>query len=121
VKPRFLLQRLGGRRCSLVRIMKIFTVDQDATIYRTAGKRERALYTYEGFRAATKPVSYRLLFACLAEMDVWCGRRNLSLTGNVPAQMAPLTVAQSGLSRRHLKTGWTSYLLSGATPPATKN
>src|SRR6266404_5469033 len=78
---RDLLQRLGERCAD----QKIFTVDQDATIIES--RKREALYTYEGSRG------YQPMLAVWAEMDVVLADEFRD--GNVPAQMAPLTVAQA--------------------------
>jgi len=54
----------------------------------------QALYTYEGSRG------YQPMLAVWAEMDVVLADEFRD--GNVPAQMAPLTVAQAAFAR-HLK------------------
>ena len=77
---RDLIQRLGERCAD----QKIFTVDQDATIIES--RKREALYTYEGSRG------YQPMLAVWAEMDVVLADEFRD--GNVPAQMAPLTVAQ---------------------------
>src|SRR5205807_9419751 len=78
---RDLIQRLG-ERCAE---QKIATVDQDATIIES--RKREALYTYEGSRG------YQPMLAVWAEMDVVLADEFRD--GNVPAQMAPLTVAQA--------------------------
>lgn len=75
-----LVQRFGERCAD----QKIATVDQDATIIESH-KRE-ALYTYEGSRG------YQPMLAVWAEMDVVLADEFRD--GNVPAMMAPLTVAK---------------------------
>ena len=79
---RDLIQRLGERCAD----QKIFTVDQDATIIES--RKREALYTYEGSRG------YQPMLAVWAEMDVVLADEFRD--GNVPAQMAPLTVAKGG-------------------------
>jgi len=81
-------------------------VDQDATII-DSRKRE-ALYTYEGSRG------YQPMLAVWAEMDVVLADEFRD--GNVPAQMAPLTVAQAPSAAPKTVT---SYYYR-ATPPATR-
>jgi hypothetical protein len=77
---RELVQELG-RRCPQQRIA---TVDQDATIIES--RKEQALRTYEGERG------YQPMLAVWAEMDVVLADEFRD--GNVPAMMAPLTVAK---------------------------
>jgi Transposase DDE domain group 1 len=77
---RELVQELG-RRCPEQRIA---TVDQDATIIES--HKEQALRTYEGERG------YQPMLAVWAEMDVVLADEFRD--GNVPAMMAPLTVAK---------------------------
>lgn len=77
---RALLQELG-KRCPEQRVA---TVDQDATIIES--RKEQALRTYEGERG------YQPMLAVWAEMDVVLADEFRD--GNVPAIMAPLTVAQ---------------------------
>jgi hypothetical protein len=79
-----LVQRFG-ERCP---DQKIATVDQDATIIESH-KRE-ALYTYEGSRG------YQPMLAVWAEMDAILADEFRD--GNVPAQMAPLTVARAAFA-----------------------
>ena len=81
---RDLLQRLGERCAD----QKIFTVDQDATIIES--RKREALYTYEGSRG------YQPMLAVWAEMDVVLADEFRD--GNVPAQMAPLTVAKAAFA-----------------------
>jgi len=81
---RDLLQRLG-ELCAIQKIF--FTVDQDATII-DSRKRE-ALYTYEGSRGLPN--------RCWRVGRDGCVLADEFRDGNVPAQMAPLTVAQAGL------------------------
>jgi len=77
---RALVQELG-KRCPEQRVA---TVDQDATIIES--RKEQALRTYEGERG------YQPMLAVWAEMDVVLADEFRD--GNVPAMMAPLTVAQ---------------------------
>jgi hypothetical protein len=77
---RELVQELG-RRCPEQRIA---TVDQDATIIES--RKEQALRTYEGERG------YQPMLAVWAETDVVLADEFRD--GNVPAMMAPLTVAK---------------------------
>jgi hypothetical protein len=77
---RALVQRLG-ERCPEQRIA---TVDQDATIIES--RKQEALRTYEGERG------YQPMLAVWAEMDVVLADEFRD--GNVPAMMAPLTVAK---------------------------
>ena len=79
-----LVQRFGERCAD----QKIATVDQDATIIESQ-KRE-ALYTYEGSRG------YQPMLAVWAEMDAILADEFRD--GNVPAQMAPLTVAKAAFA-----------------------
>ncbi len=79
-----LIQRLG-ERCPE---QKIATVDQDATIIES--RKQEALYTYEGSRG------YQPMLAVWAEMDVVLADEFRD--GNVPAQMAPLTVAKAAFA-----------------------
>src|SRR5207302_4178004 len=79
-----LVQRLGERCVD----QKVFTVDQDATIIES--RKREALYTYEGSRG------YQPMLAVWAEMDVVLADEFRD--GNVPAQMAPLTVAQAAFA-----------------------
>jgi len=81
---RDLIQRLGERCAD----QKIFTVDQDATIIES--RKRAALYTYEGSRG------YQPMLAVWAEMDVVLADEFRD--GNVPAQMAPLTVAKAAFA-----------------------
>jgi len=94
---RDLLQRLGERCAD----QKIFTVDQDATIIES--RKREALYTYEGSRG------YQPMLAVWAEMDVVLADEFRD--GNVPAQMAPLTVAQAAFAAAPKTV--TRLLLSG--------
>ena len=77
---RELVQELG-KRCPEQRIA---TVDQDATIIES--HKEQALRSYEGERG------YQPMLAVWAEMDVVL--TDEFRDGNVPAMMAPLTVAK---------------------------
>ncbi|MGA3211873.1 MAG: IS1380 family transposase [Terriglobales bacterium] len=77
---RELVQELG-RRCPEQRIA---TVDQDATII--ASRNREARWTYEGERG------YQPMLAVWAELDVVLADEFRD--GNVPAMMAPLTVAK---------------------------
>ena len=79
-----LIQRLG-ERCPE---QKIATVDQDATIIES--RKREALVTYEGSRG------YQPMLAVWAEMDVVLADEFRD--GNVPAQMAPLTVARAAFA-----------------------
>ena len=81
---RDLVQRFGERCAD----QKIATVDQDATIIESH-KRE-ALYTYEGSRG------YQPMLAVWAEMDAILADEFRD--GNVPAQMAPLSVAKAAFA-----------------------
>ena len=94
---RDLIQRLGERCAD----QKIFTVDQDATIIES--RKREALYTYEGSRG------YQPMLAVWAEMDVVLADEFRD--GNVPAQMAPLTVAQAAFAAA--PTTVTSYYYRG--------
>jgi hypothetical protein len=94
---RDLVQRFG-ERCP---DQKIATVDQDATIIESH-KRE-ALYTYEGSRG------YQPMLAVWAEMDAILADEFRD--GNVPAQMAPLTVAQAAFAA--VPKSVTSYYYRG--------
>jgi hypothetical protein len=80
---------------------KIFTVDQDATIIES--RKREALYTYEGSRG------YQPMLAVWVEMDVVLAEEFRD--GNVPAQMAPLTVAKAAFAAA-LKTV-TNYYYRG--------
>src|SRR5258708_6328150 len=64
---------------------KIATVDQDTTIIES--RKQEALHTYEG------PRGYQPMLAVWAEMDAVLADEFRD--GNVPAQMAPLTVAKA--------------------------
>jgi hypothetical protein len=77
---RELVQELG-KRCPEQRVA---TVDQDATIIES--RKEQALRSYEGERG------YQPMLAVWAEMDVVLADEFRD--GNVPAIMAPLTVAK---------------------------
>ena len=92
-----LVQRFG-ERCP---DQKIATVDQDATIIESQ-KRE-ALYTYAGSRG------YQPMLAVWAEMDAILADEFRD--GNVPAQMAPLTVAKAAFAA--LPKTVTSYYYRG--------
>jgi hypothetical protein len=81
---RELVQRLG-ERCPDQRVA---TVDQDATIIES--RKREALATYEGSRG------YQPMLAVWAEMNVVLADEFRD--GNVPAQMAPLTVAQAAFA-----------------------
>src|SRR5712672_1100654 len=67
---------------------KIATVDPDTTIIES--RKQEALHTYEG------PRGYQPMLAVWAEMDVVLADEFRD--GNVPAQMAPLTVAQAAFA-----------------------
>ena len=92
-----LIQRLG-ERCPE---QKIATVDQDATIIES--RKQEALYTYEGSRG------YQPMLAVWAEMDVVLADEFRD--GNVPAQMAPLTVAKAAFAA--VPTTVTNYYYRG--------
>ena len=92
-----LVQRFG-ERCP---DQKIATGDQDATIIESH-KRE-ARYTYEGSRG------YQPMLAVWAEMDAILADEFRD--GNVPAQMAPLTVAPAAFAA--LPKTVTSYYYRG--------
>ncbi len=79
-----LIQRLG-ERCP---DQKIATVDQDTTIIES--RKQEARHTYEG------PRGYQPMLAVWAEMDTVLAEEFRD--GNVPAQMAPLTVAKAALA-----------------------
>jgi Transposase DDE domain group 1 len=79
-----LLQRFG-ERCPE---QKIATVDQDTTIIEC--RKQEALHTYEG------PRGYQPMLAVWAEMDAVLADEFRD--GNVPAQMAPLTVAKAAFA-----------------------
>lgn len=79
-----LIQRLG-ERCPE---QKIATVDQDTTIIES--RKQEALHTYEG------PRGYQPMLAVWAEMDAVLADEFRD--GNVPAQMAPLTVAKAAFA-----------------------
>jgi hypothetical protein len=81
---RELVQELG-KRCPDQRVA---TVDQDATIIES--RKEQALRSYEGERG------YQPMLAVWAEMDVVLADEFRD--GNVPAIMAPLTVAKRGFA-----------------------
>ncbi len=87
-----------GERCAE---QKIATVDQDATIIES--KKQGALPTYEG------PRGYQPMLAAWAEMDVVLADEFRD--GNVPAQMAPLTVAKAAFAA--LPKTVTSYYYRG--------
>lgn len=74
-----------GERCPE---QQIATVDQDATIIES--RKREALATYEGSRG------YQPMLAVWAEMDVVLADEFRD--GNVPAQMAPLTVAKAAFA-----------------------
>jgi hypothetical protein len=84
VVNRELVQELG-KRCPDQRVA---TVDQDATIIES--RKEQALRSYEGERG------YQPMLAVWAEMDVVLADEFRD--GNVPAIMAPLTVAKRGFA-----------------------
>jgi hypothetical protein len=94
---RDLIQRLGERCVD----QKFATVDQDATIIES--RKREAPYTYEGSRG------YQPMLAVWAEMDVVLADEFRD--GNVPAQMAPLTVAQAAFAA--LPNTVTSYYYRG--------
>jgi Transposase DDE domain group 1 len=79
-----LIQRFG-ERCPE---QKIATVDQDTTIIES--RKQEALHTYEG------PRGYQPMLAVWAEMDAVLADEFRD--GNVPAQMAPLTVAKAAFA-----------------------
>lgn len=81
---RALVQRLG-ERCADQRVA---TVDQDATIIES--RKREALATYEGERG------YQPMLAVWAEMNVVLADEFRD--GNVPAQMAPLSVARAAFA-----------------------
>lgn len=81
---RELVQELG-KRCP---DQGIATVDQDATIIES--RKEQALRSYEGERG------YQPMLAVWAEMDVVLADEFRD--GNVPAMMAPLTVAKQAFA-----------------------
>ena len=79
-----LIRRLG-ERCPE---QKIATVDQDTTIIES--RKQEALHTYEG------PRGYQPMLAVWAEMDAVLADEFRD--GNVPVQMAPLTVAKAAFA-----------------------
>jgi hypothetical protein len=79
------LIRRFGERCP---DQKIATVDQDTTIIES--RKQVALHTYEG------PRGYQPMLAVWAEMDTVLADEFRD--GNVPAQMAPLTVAKAAFA-----------------------
>ena len=80
---------------------KIATVDQDSTIIES--RKQEALPTYEG------PRGYQPMLAVWAEMDAVLADEFRD--GNVPAQMAPLTVAKAAFAA--LPSTVTSYYYRG--------
>src|SRR6267378_7453999 len=92
-----LIRRLG-ERCPE---QKIATVDQDTTIIES--RKQEALHTYEG------PRGYQPMLAVWAEMDAVLADEFRD--GNVPAQMAPLTVAKAAFAA--LPKTVTSYYYRG--------
>ena len=92
------LIRRFGERCPE---QKIATVDQDTTIIES--RKQEALHTYEG------PRGYQPMLAVWAEMDVVLADEFRD--GNVPAQMAPLTVAKAAFAA--LPGTVTSYYYRG--------
>jgi hypothetical protein len=92
-----LFQRFGDR-CPE---QKIATVDQDTTIIES--RKQEALHTYEG------PRGYQPMLAVWAEMDTVLADEFRD--GNVPAQMAPLTVAKAAFAA--LPHTVTSYYYRG--------
>ena len=92
-----LIQRFG-ERCPE---QKIATVDQDTTIIES--RKQEALHTYEG------PRGYQPMLAVWAEMDAVLADEFRD--GNVPAQMAPLTVAKAAFAA--LPKTVTSYYYRG--------
>ncbi len=102
-------QELIGRFGERCLDQKIATVDQDATIIESQ-KRE-ALYTYEGSRG------YQPMLAVWAEMDVILADEFRD--GNVPAQMAPLTVARAAFAA--LPKTVTTYYYRGDSACHEKN
>src|SRR5258707_10707068 len=80
---------------------QIATVDQDTTIIES--RKQEALHTYEG------PRGYQPMLAVWAEMDVVLADEFWD--GNVPAQMAPLTVAKAAFAA--LPKTVTSYYYRG--------
>src|SRR6202158_1022611 len=94
---RDLLHRLGERCAD----QKIATVDQDTTIIES--RKQEALHTYEG------PRGYQPMLAVWAEMDAVLADEFRD--GNVPAQMAPLTVAKAAFAA--LPKAVTSYYYRG--------
>jgi hypothetical protein len=83
---RELVQELGARCAD----QQVATVDQDATIIES--RKREALATYEGERG------YQPMLAVWAEMNVVLADEFRD--GNVPAQMAPLTVARAAFAAR---------------------
>lgn len=79
-----LVHRLGERCAD----QQVATVDQDATIIES--RKREALATYEG------PRGYQPMLAVWAEMNVVLADEFRD--GNVPAQMAPLTVARAAFA-----------------------
>jgi hypothetical protein len=79
-----LIQRFG-ERCPE---QKIATGDQDTTIIEC--RKQEALHTYEG------PRGYQPMLAVWAEIDAVLADEFRD--GNVPAQMAPLTVAKAAFA-----------------------
>src|SRR5881409_4069861 len=96
-----LIQRFG-ERCPE---QKIATVDQDTTIIES--RKQEALHTYEG------PRGYQPMLAVWAEMDAVLADEFRD--GNVPAQMAPLTVAQAAFAAAPKTV--TSYYYRGLRLP----
>src|SRR6266704_4493258 len=92
-----LIRRLG-ERCPE---QKIATVDQDTTIIES--RKQEALHTYEG------PRGYQPMLAVWAEMDAVLADEFRD--GNVPAQMAALTVAKAAFAA--LPKTVTSYYYRG--------
>jgi Transposase DDE domain group 1 len=92
------LLRRFGERCPE---QKIATVDQDTTIIES--RKQEALPTYEG------PRGYQPMLAVWAEMDAVLADEFRD--GNVPAQMAPLTVAKAAFAA--LPSTVTSYYYRG--------
>ena len=92
------LIRRFGERCAE---QKIATVDQDTTIIES--RKQEALPTYEG------PRGYQPMLAVWAEMDAVLADEFRD--GNVPAQMAPLTVAKAAFAA--LPSTVTSYYYRG--------
>ncbi|MGH2397623.1 MAG: IS1380 family transposase [bacterium] len=92
------LVRRFGERCPEQRIA---TVDQDSTIIES--RKQEALATYEG------PRGYQPMLAVWAEMNVILADEFRD--GNVPAQMAPLTVAKAAFGA--LPSTVTTYYYRG--------